>query len=527
MPTPHHDTQLEPALDSLWLELRLDEERWLFELASDDDQAITVGSHPSARVHIPRPGVAATHFHFERDRNAIFAVPGYRAALRINSVKAPAPLAVPEHATLDFCGTSIESVIHRTRPSDFADKVGARPTPAEYLRALPSENDATAVARSVATAPVSVSTFDTVEVSPPRFKTEGLVPLGAVPLPPEVAAPLGPQGTVVMRVVRPESIPPLPPAAEPTRPTVDFSRTERIPVFKDTADVAGVSSPDSTPTRVDAPAARRSSAPPAPVQPQAVVLQTPPTPPTPLAVSIPIPTPAVLAPMTPTRSLLPEPASAMKTADFDVAAMAPFFATPAAGVPSHPAPPTPSPNERPLSQPRATPPSVPSTGASPMRSTRAPAWLIAVGQAAKHRPVPVAAAALAASIVLSLALVGGARLTGGHRGEVRPSSPRTIASSASVVGAAPIATQATVSTTPPAVSPSVAAPQTVDAARILAAATHLSSGRYVEAKAAYGLLATEQPANHAYVGIARVLGRWGSPRCQQKPPANGCPEVIP
>lgn len=229
MSTLQQDTRVDSTADSLWLEVQQNDERWLFELGASDEAAITVGSHPSAQIHVVSPGVAATHFHFERERNELVLVPGYRAGLRINAIKAPGPTPLPEHATVDFCAVSLQVKVYRKRPASFRGHMSRRSsTPAEYMQALPAETDATGIALPPARPLPSLSSLDTVEVAAPRFRTESLMRLGAAPRP-NASPVLGPQGTVIMRAVRLESEPneaPRQPVAP--SPTVDFSRTERI-----------------------------------------------------------------------------------------------------------------------------------------------------------------------------------------------------------------------------------------------------------------------------------------------------------
>lgn len=101
MATSQRDAEQETTAGPLWLEILLNDEQWTFELGIDTDAAIVVGSHPSAQVQIARPGVAATHFHFERERNGLFVVPGYRAGLRVNAAKVSEPVALTERGVID------------------------------------------------------------------------------------------------------------------------------------------------------------------------------------------------------------------------------------------------------------------------------------------------------------------------------------------------------------------------------------------------------------------------------------------
>lgn len=530
MSTPRQETHHDPTADSLWLEVQQNDERWFFELRATDDAAITVGSHPSAQIHIVSPGVAATHFHFERERSELVAVPGYRAGLRINAVKAPGPTRLSEHAIIDFCAVSLQINIHRARPENFRGHVSRRSsTPAEYLRALPGEGDVTGIALPAAPPLPTFSSFDTMEAAVPRFRTEGLVPLGAAPLP-NVNPALGPQGTVVMRVVRLEPEPeplPAPPVATPL-PAFDFSRTERIPVVKIAPESTEPASPDSTPTRVEVPAPRRSSAPPHLAASPSIV--TPTTPSTPLGVVVPIriePS-APVAPVIPARMVLPEPAASMKTADFDVAAMAPFLVTPASGLAPAPAPAALVPRLPAPSEPAPSVKTIPApTETSRLLASRTPAWLVALGRSAQQRPLRVAAAALGGSVVLALALVGAARLTSG---DARPRARETLTNPSAALPSSSVPPHSAgggAATTQAAVPEASAALPPADPKQLVEAMTHLTSGRYTEAEVAYRAIANAKPTSPAYAGIADMLERSRSPHCRQKPLASGCPEVIP
>lgn len=522
MSTPHQETRHAPTTDALWLEVQLTDERWLFEFRADDEAAITVGSHPSAQVHIVSPGVAATHFHFEREQGDLVVVPGYRAGLRVNAMKAPGPTRLSEHATIEFCAISLQTNVHRTRPANFRGQVSRRSaTPAEYLRALPSETDATGVTLPATPPLPTFSTFDTMEAVAPRFKTEGLVSLGAAPLPNAVSA-LGPQGTVIMRAVRPA--PELAPRAAPPVASLgayDLSRTERIPAVK----IEPKSKPvarDSTPTRAELPALRRSSAPPPSPGPTAVGAPVQST--TPVGVVIPVGTEpsASVSPVMPVRALLPEPATSMKTADFDVAAMAPFLVTPATGLAPAPVASL-APELLAASEPAPAVKTIP----TPPVASRAPAWVVKLGRVAQRQPLPIAAAALGGSLVLALAFVGIARLT--HDAPHARAQERR--PSASAMMPAPTASarsaERSAATTQAPVPEEVQIWPSVDPKQLLEATTHLASGRYAEAEVAYRALASTKPGSPAYAGIADMLERSRSARCRQKPPASGCPEVIP
>ncbi len=548
----------------LWLEIRLNDANWLFELKAGEERAVVVGSHPRADVCIERPGVASMHFHFEREGDAVLLIPGYQAALRINSVRAPGPCSLDARATVEFQGVSLEIVTHRERPSHVAARSpeGAaqdRPSSAEYLEGLPDETDPTGISVAAVAGPMSPLSLDTLEVVRAAWVTEQIprvgsdellrdaLPAGDAPkMSPPVTA-LGPQGTVIISPVQ-LSAEDFPASADASLSTARMRPqqpeqwiTERIlapaPVLERANETPHRAGPDSTPTRLETPAARRSK-PPAPLGGRAtVMLRSPPSlePREPLS-----PVPVQPAPLS-----IGDQAS-QRTADFDVASMAPFFVTPPNGVASpsrgaSPAAVLPEAAPAPLPHPAtsSTPPMARSVSRAPVGPK---SWLVLLGHAAKRSPVLVGAGALSAAVVLTLALVGASRLLP-SAGTQRAAHPRGATSTVAPQLSAPptparlpIATSIALATTPAAPPSSSAAatskgPEHAGSApadqELAQAVGHLTAGRFAEAEAAYSRLSARDPQNSAYAAVSRMLRESAAARCSQNPPASGCPEVKP
>lgn len=523
----------------LWLEIRHKELTWLFELKAGEERAVVVGSQHRADVCLARPGIASMHFHFEREGDAVTVIPGYRSELRINSVRALEPCPIRTHAIVEFCGASLEVTTHRQRPSHLElTAYVERTSGLDYLQSLPEDTDPTGVA-ATAVSGVSHVSLDTLEVVRAAFVTERIVrePAADADRPvarlsgPALGAPLGPQGTVIMsraELRKHEDQLPEPSAWAQAR----LGNTERIPMAALAIEPRSerAATPDSTPTRIESPAARRSK-PPAPAAPS------------------PAPVEARLSPVPNQPTVLPaQPPSSQQTTDFDVAAVAPFFVTPPSGVLNRTAPAV-----APPAATEATPPAsvrAASTSTAPVSRTiaHAPlmpqALLAALGNAARRSPLLVSAGALSGALILTLALIGASRLLP-MKPSQRPAGPVAEASaalpsvapaaerSATVATAAQIATTSaqplTSSVTPPpsSVPPGAATGSSKADPDVVQAVGHLVAGRLAEAQLAYSRLAAREPQNAAYAAISRMLDQRSTAPCSQKQPAKGCPEVRP
>ncbi|HKY34645.1 MAG TPA: hypothetical protein VJN18_01790 [Polyangiaceae bacterium] len=568
----------------LWLEVRLDDTTWLFELKAGEERAVVVGSHNRADVRITRPGVASMHFHFEREDDAVLLVPGYQAALRLNSVKAPEPCSLEARATVEFSGISLEVVTHRTRPAHLetmrsVDSAADRPSSAEYLKGLPDDTDPTGIAVAAVAGhapPLSLDTLDVVreawltEPTPGGTSEEPLrdaLRAGDVSALSQPGTALGPQGTVVIAPVRLRAedghsaadAPPSTARLHPPQPRQQWI-TERIPaarVPEPMNQTQAPPSPDSTPTRLESPAARRSK-PPVPLGSHATVMLSPPPPlldallGEPRAPAKPAAAITTGEPLSPVqvqpRPLALESQTWQRTADFDVTAMAPFFVTPPSGIaaPSVGVSQTVAlANGDVPALPRTSTSSTAPTSRTVLRAPASPeAWLVLLGNAAKRSPLLVGAGALTAAVVLTLALVGASRLLPAatkHRAAASSSPTSAIAPHPAAPSAQPtlappsIANSVTVAPLPaiPPSSSAAASNRAPERAGVAAdpelaqAVNHLTAGRFAEAESAYLRLSSRDPQNPAYAALSRMLRESAAARCSRKPGASGCPEVRP
>ncbi len=525
----------------LWLEVRHKDLTWLFELKAGEERAVVVGSQHRADVCLARPGIASMHFHFEREGDAIMAIPGYRAELRVNSVKALEPYPIRTHATVEFCGASLEVTTHRQRPSHLELTAYAdRSSGLDYLQSLPENTDPTGIA-ATAVSGVSPVSQDTLQVVRAAFVTERIVREPAAdadravtqpaPRGPVLGAPLGPQGTVIMS--RAELRVPEGELAEPSPwSQAHLGNTEPIPMAALAIEARSerAATPDSTPTRIESPAARRSK-PPGPAAPA------------------PAPVEARLSPVPNQPTVLPaQPPSSQQTTDFDVAAVAPFFVTPPSGILNRAAPAAPpvATEATPPASVRAASTSTASVSRTIARAPLMPpqALLAALGNAARKSPLLVAAGALSGAVILTLALIGASRLLPMEPSQ-RPAGPVAEASAAppsvapaaaltpTVAIATPIATASaqpltsSVTTPTSAVPPGGATGLSKADPDVAQAVGHLVAGRLAEAQLAYSRLAAREPQNAAYAAISRMLDQRSTAPCSQKQPAKGCPEVRP
>lgn len=568
---------------ALWLEIRLDDAAWLFELKAGEERAVVVGSHLRADVRVRRPGVASMHFHFEREGEAVLIIPGYQAALRINSVRAPEPCSLDARATVEFQGVSLEVVTHRQRPSHveasgLEGSAQDRPSSAEYLEGLPDETDPTGISVAAVAGHAPPLSLDTLDVVRAAWVTEEISRVTsddssceAFPArdAPRVSMPgpaLGPQGTVVMAPVqlRAEDVPSAVDAPSSTarlRPQhPEQWITERIlapapaPAVERVDEVPHRTGPDSTPTRLESPAARRSK-PPVPLVGQAtVMLSSPPSFEPPAGEELAAPAQAAVvtarAPLSPV-PVRPAPLSienqaSQRTADFDVASMAPFFVTPPSGVVSPSRGGSPAavlPEAPPAPFPRPTTSSTPPMARNVSRGPAPPnSWLVLLGHVAKRSPLLVGAGALGSTIVLTLALVGASRLLPAAGNNHRAAFPSRATSALATHLAAPSARPRPVPTSI-GIAPTPATPLSSSARspgkgsertgsapadpELAQAVGHLTAGRFAEAESAYQRLSARDPQNPAYAAVYRMLRESAAARCSMKPPASGCPEVKP
>ncbi len=211
----------------IWLELRFDEKSWLFELRAHEERAVVVGSHPSCDVQVARAGVASTHFHFEREREGVVIVPGYRAALIVDNAPAAGPVTLTKTALVEFCGALLEVTVHDVPPLDMV--LGARHATdqraqgQDYFAHLPGDADPT-VQGIVAVAPPQA----TIDREPGPAEDElDLMTTTAWRAVPRVQA-LGPQGTFIMKRRPDAPVAPDAPVVTASAPLPPIAPTERI-----------------------------------------------------------------------------------------------------------------------------------------------------------------------------------------------------------------------------------------------------------------------------------------------------------
>lgn len=113
------DSEVEtPDPEAIWLELSFEGQTLAFELPADESRAIAVGSLLRADIRIDRPGVAPVHFHFEREDDEIWVVPGYGLeGLRVDTARVTGPKRIDARAVVEFCGTRLEATVLDEPPS--------------------------------------------------------------------------------------------------------------------------------------------------------------------------------------------------------------------------------------------------------------------------------------------------------------------------------------------------------------------------------------------------------------------------
>jgi hypothetical protein len=100
-----------------WLEIRLEGVLHGFALPPDGTPAIVVGSLPGANLQVARPGVAALHFHIEREGSILWVVPAYGAGdLRVNAMRIASPHPLPIRALIEFSDVRLETFYTAAAP---------------------------------------------------------------------------------------------------------------------------------------------------------------------------------------------------------------------------------------------------------------------------------------------------------------------------------------------------------------------------------------------------------------------------
>lgn len=237
----------------LWLELRVDESSWLFEFPAGEQRAVVVGSHATSDVQVTRDGVASTHLHFEREADRIVVVPGYRAALIVDHVPAPEPVALAKRARVEFCGAVLVAIVHDVPPLHMlldarhgTDRMMRHP---DYFEALPGDLDTTALAIAAVVVPETTDAKPTSEAAEDELDTMTTSAWRAV----EALVPLGPHGTVIMKCPDAPAVPVDPPDVRKPASLPPIAPTERMRLEPWTA---AAPAPESSPTRVEVPRPR-------------------------------------------------------------------------------------------------------------------------------------------------------------------------------------------------------------------------------------------------------------------------------
>jgi hypothetical protein len=229
----------------IWLELELDEKSRLFELRAREERAVVVGSHPSCDVRVARAGVASTHFHFEREGDAVVVVPGYRAALIVDNAPAAGPVTLTKSARVEFCGAVLEVTVHDVPPLhmllDARHGTDRAPQGPDYFARLPDDTDPT-VQALVAVAPAQAVADRASGLPEEELDLMTTTAWRAVP---RVQA-LGPQGTFIMKRPAEVSVASEAPVVTASAPLPPIAPTERIrlePWTAAPADSAGLAPP--------------------------------------------------------------------------------------------------------------------------------------------------------------------------------------------------------------------------------------------------------------------------------------------
>jgi hypothetical protein len=475
---------------TFWLVVNHDTRTHVFELAADAERAIVVGSLKRADVQVNGPGIAPVHFHFEREGQNLLLVPAYNAEVRVNSKLARGPQPILDHAIVEFAGVRLEAAIHVTRPEytplpslDISD----RESGIQYLSALPSDTQTTKLALEAFTPVENLQAgIDTRALSlrqaslwthtqrlerldPPLQTTQVMERLQVAAASVQAVA----QQTQRMERLAPETF--FSPKAERT-PVMEVRPVRAVPV---------------------ATAAEPRVEPPPPEVPSS-----------------------------------PAQLGWQETTAFDLdglkAELTARVTTSAAPTAS-------------LPEPAFSAPTGPTGSAPPVvRSMRPPARRATVravervGAYAKAHPIAAGASALGAAVGLALVMVGVSHIVAGPA-SARPTAasvaavatPSTASATLSAATPSPESTAVKLASTPPT-PPALEQPGPASPAALPSTATgHVVAGRYVEARAAYHELAAAQPANPAYLAMARLLEKRTSSTCSGADAAPTCPEIMP
>jgi hypothetical protein len=487
-----------PRDGTLWLVVDYESRAHIFELAPDVERAVVVGSLPRADVRVNALGIAPVHFHFEREGVQLLLVPTYDAEVRVNSMLVRGPQPIAGHALVEFAGVRLEATIHFTRPEytplpslDIPD----RESGIQYLAALPSDTQTTKLA---------LEAFPIVENLQAGIDTREL-PLEQASL-----------WTQTQRIER------LDPALQTTQ-VMERLRVAAAPIQAITQQTQRLER--VAPETFFSPKAERTP-----------VMEVRPIRTVPVAAAV---AEEPIAPPPPEIPSSPAGLGWQDTTAFDLDGLkADLIAEKVPAAPASPA--------KPAEPPVSVPPVPPSSAPPAVRSVRPPAsraplrFVERLGTYAKAHPLAVGATALGAALGVALAMVGVAHIVGGpSKSAATPAAARVTASTVTMASApvptvAPLPEQIPVKLAPTAATSSAAEPPSAPPPSASAAATlpvsatgHLVAGRYVQARAAYHELGIAQPANPAYLALARLLDKRASNACSGPDAAPSCPEIVP
>lgn len=246
----------------LWLELRVGDQSWLFEFRAGDQRAVVVGSHLTSDVRVTREGVAATHFHFEREADAIVVVPGYRAALLLHEAPISEPAVIAMQGYLDFCGVRLEAEVHDVPPLHLLPQTrhGTDRTrhAADYCEALPGEADPTVTDLRALSRAESTHVPNGARRALPDEDEFDMRTTTAFRASPPIDG-FGPFGTVVMQLPPNDDVPPVSARVSERLPAPSPASTQRLRLEPWTT--MSPEPQDTSPTPVDLPPHRVSTSP--------------------------------------------------------------------------------------------------------------------------------------------------------------------------------------------------------------------------------------------------------------------------
>jgi hypothetical protein len=136
---------------SLWLDVQLGNQHFVFEFKSEEERPIVVGSLFLADVRVDDPDVSPVEFQFERQGDALSVVPAYGTDVTVNSERLVRARSLGELALIEFSNYSLVARVLHTRPPSYLPRSfpGLHDTieaPFPDFANLPTERDATRLA---------------------------------------------------------------------------------------------------------------------------------------------------------------------------------------------------------------------------------------------------------------------------------------------------------------------------------------------------------------------------------------------